>query len=280
MNLEEQNQEAVFALQADIAAIETESGGILSLAAQDLQTGETFAYHAARKVRTASVIKLPILVHVALSARENRLSWDEKIVLTEEEKVGGSGILKDLTAGQSYSIRDLCMLMTVLSDNTATNTLIERLGVGPINARIRDLGLKVTTLFRKSYSADTPESKKWGFGVTTANEMLTLIGMLAENKIGDPALCRDVISILERQQYRDSIPRFLPPTWQYAGKTGGLDHVRNDVALVTEPEGRRFLLSFFCQDIPGVLWTPENPGETALARAAKRLLSYWVRDLA
>jgi beta-lactamase class A len=86
-----------------IAEIERESGGEISLAARDLQTGRPLAYHADRMVMTASVIKLPILVHVALAVREGRLSWETKLTLMEEEKVGGSGVLNVLHAGMSLT---------------------------------------------------------------------------------------------------------------------------------------------------------------------------------
>src|ERR1051325_5687656 len=145
------------ALLHEVEAVEREAGGILCFAVQDLQTGETWRYRADHKCRTASIIKFPILVHVALSVYEGSLAWEEPLALTEEEKVGGSGILTHLTPGVALSLRDLCVLMTVLSDNTGTNMLIERLGIAPINARMRSLDLPITTVFRKSYRPATPQ---------------------------------------------------------------------------------------------------------------------------
>ncbi|HLV79676.1 MAG TPA: serine hydrolase [Chthonomonadaceae bacterium] len=255
-----------------IEEIEKELGGFLSLAARNLQTGETHFYKADRKVQTASVIKLPMLVHVALEVQEGRLAWDEPLALTEAEKVDGSGILMLLTAGLTLTLRDVCTLMIVLSDNTATNMVIERLGIEPINARMRALGLKETTLFRKAYSPDTPQSRRYGLGVTTAREMLRLVTLLVEGKIGSAETSADIVSILAGQHYRDGIPRLLPADWQYAGKTGAVDHVRNDVGFVTAPDGRRFGLAVFCQQIPVVLWTADNPGLIAIARLARRLV--------
>ncbi|HZT44525.1 MAG TPA: serine hydrolase [Chthonomonadaceae bacterium] len=255
-----------------IEETERELGGVISLAARDLQTGETLFYKADRKVQTASVIKLPMLVHVALAVQEGRLAWEEPLALTEAEKVDGSGILMQLTAGLTLTLRDVCTLMIVLSDNTATNMVIERIGIEPINARMRALGLKETTLFRKAYSPDTPQSRRYGLGVTTAREMLRLVTLLAEGKIGNAATSADIVSILAGQHYRDCIPRLLPADWQYAGKTGAVDHVRNDVGLLTAPDGRRFGLAVFCQKIPLVLWTADNPGMLAIARLARRLV--------
>jgi beta-lactamase class A len=258
-------------LLADVQAIERESGGKLCFAARDLQTGRTYCYRADEKCKTASVIKFPILVHVALAVQEGSLSWSEKLVLTDAEKVGGSGVLTQLTAGLSLTLRDVCTLMTIVSDNTGTNMVIERVGTAPINARMRALGLPVTTVFRKSYTDDTPESKPYGLGVTTPREMLRLLMLLAEGRLGAPA-GEEILKIMAEQYYRDCIPRLLPEDWKYAGKTGSIDPVRNDVGIVTAPDGRRFALALFCQDLPVVLWTSDNPGMLALARLTRRLL--------
>jgi beta-lactamase class A len=258
-------------LAADIAVIEREAGGRISYAARDLQTGRTISSDGDRKCMTASVIKLPILVHVALCVAEGTLTWDEKLTLMQEEKVPGSGVLTQLTAGLEISVRDVCMLMTILSDNTGTNMILERIGIAPVTERMRSLGLPITTCFRKGYAPDEGVNP-YGWGVTTPNEMLLLLTLLAEGKIGDGAVSADIISFLAEQHYRNCIPRFLPADWKYAGKTGGLDPVRNDVGIVTAPDGSRYVLSLFCQEIPTVLWTPENPGELALARLSRRIL--------
>jgi beta-lactamase class A len=258
---------------SDVAAIERECGGVLSFAARDLQTGATLRYQADRKCKTASVIKLPILVHTALSVAEGKLRWDDKLTLTEAEKVPGAGVLTQLTAGLQISLRDVCMLMIILSDNTGTNMVLEHVGIAPVNDRMRALGLPITTCFRKGYAPDEDPANPYGWGVTTPEEMLQLLTMLAESKVGDSTISAEIVSFLAEQHYRDSIPRFLPTDWKYAGKTGGLDQVRNDVGLVTTSDGERYALSLFCQQIPTVLWTPENPGELALARLARLMLT-------
>ena len=259
-------------IQAEIERIERECGGEISLAAQDLRSGWTAEYHADRKVKTASVIKLPILVHLALCVSEGRADWNETLELTEAEKVGGAGVLAGMTAGLKLSLHDLAYLMTVISDNTATNTLIEYLGVAPVNERMRNFGLTETRLLRKSYSPDTPESAIYGMGVTTPNEMLRLLLLLHEKQIGDSGANDAITNFLRQQQIRDRIPRYLPADWQYLGKTGGVDGVRNDVGIVTAPDGRAFALSLFVQDLPHGNWTADNPGLIALARLAQNLV--------
>lgn len=257
---------------AAVERIEAESGGLLAFAFQDLQTGAQQFYRAEHRCQTASVIKFPMLVHVALSVLEGTLDWNEKLTLTAEEKVGGSGILTSLTVGTEWTLRDLCVLMTIVSDNTATNMIIERLGVEPINARIRALGLPLTTLYRKSYAPDTEASREYGLGMTTPQEMLTLLTALAEGRIGSPEVGQDLLKMMEGQHYRDGIPRYLPEGWKYAGKTGSVNAVRNDVAVVTAPDSRRFALALFCQQLQKILWTADNPALIALAHLAHLLL--------
>ena len=255
------------------AEAETLCGGEISLHVEDLTSGLIVASsHADRACKTASVIKFPLLVHVALEIENHRLHWDETLTLTEGEKVGGSGVLTSMTAGLNLSLRDVCVLMTVISDNTATNMVIEHVGVEAVNQTLRDLGLPKTTLYRKAYSPDTPESKHYGLGKATAREMCRLIELLHAGKIGSSETSAEILSIMEGQRYRDGIPRYLPADWIYEGKTGAIDHVRNDVARVRTPDGRAFAVAIFVQKLPQVLWTADNPGYYAIANLAKALL--------
>jgi len=259
-------------LLSAIRQIEADCGGRLCFSFQSLDSGEALRYRADEKCKAASTIKFPILVHIAMAVHEGLLSWDERLTLTNEEKVGGSGVLTYLTQGLSISLRDACVLMTIVSDNTATNMLIDKFGVAPFNERSRSLGLEVTTLFRKSYHEDTPESRPYGLGVTTAAEMCRLMAHVAnQSALGDSA-CQEVVAIMQPQLYRDCIPRLLPADWNYAGKTGAVDQVRNDVGLITAPDGRRFALAALCQDLPEILWTADNAGMVAIARLTKLLL--------
>ena len=259
-------------LDALVYQLQRECGGTLHFGVKDLQTEDTLGWNWDEKCKTASIIKLPILVHVAYCVREGSLRWDEPLTLTETEKVDGSGVLTQLTAGLQLSLRDVCTLMTVVSDNTGTNMVIEHVGVEAINARMRSLDLPITTCFRKAYSPDTEAGKQYGLGVTTPQEMLSLMVRLATNEIGDEATNKDILNILAGQFYRDAIPRLLPEDWKYMGKTGAIDPVRNDVGLVESGDGRRYVLSLFCQNLPIVQWTADNPGLLALAKLTRRLL--------
>jgi beta-lactamase class A len=260
------------ALLAAVQQIEIECGGRLCFALNDLNSRALLTYRAEERCKTASTIKFPMLVHIAMAVHEGQVAWDEKLTLSDAEKVAGSGALTRLTEGLSLSLRDVCVLMTIISDNTATNMLIESFGTAPFNERAQALGLEATTLFRKSYHEDTPESLQYGLGVTTARDMCRLMTHIALRAAEGDAACIEVIEVMKSQFYRDCIPRLLPSDWVYAGKGGSVDAVRNDVGLITAPDGRRFALAVFCQDLPLVLWTADNPGTLAIARLARLLL--------
>lgn len=252
-----------------ITDLESTSCGRLGVMLHDLNNGETFSHCPDERVPTASVIKLPMVIHAALLAHEGNLNWDERLTLRESDKVGGYGILRDLTAGQTFSIRDLCQLTIVLSDNTTTNMLIERLGIAAINQRITALGLLHTRLHRKAFTPNTPDMLPFGLGVTTPRDIADLLLMLLHPAAIPSAPAQMVLAMLADQRDRVGFARYLPVDWAYAGKTGADDYLRNDVGIITAPDGRRWVLAAFCHSLPGPNYTVDNPGWLALARLAQ-----------
>ncbi len=268
------------ALPPDVQAVISQFKGQLYFAAKNLKTGATLNYRADERVQTASVIKVPILVELFSQAKEHRLTPNELVSVSSANRVQGSGVLKDLGAGLHLTLRDLATLMIILSDNTATNVMIDKLGVAAVNARMRQAGLKQTTLYKKVFKPATEalpeEQKKWGLGVTTPGEMLQLMEKIYRKEVADAAGCDEMIAILKVQHDRDQIPRYLVgPAWekvQVANKTGALDQVRNDVAIVFTPDGD-FVLSLFAQESEDRKWTADNEATLALAKLSLALLT-------
>ncbi len=269
-------------LPADVQSAIDHFKGQLYFAARDLRSEETLSYRADDKVQTASVIKLPILVELFSQAREHRLSLEDVVAVTEANRAGGSGILQDLGIGLHATLRDFAVLMIALSDNSATNIVIDKLGVPAVNARMRQIGLLQTTLYKKVFKPATDpmpeEQKKWGLGVTTPNEMLLLLEKIYRKEIVDSASCDDMIAIMKAQRDRDQIPRYLVgPAWEkveIANKTGALDRVRNDVGIVFAPEGD-YVLSLFALDSEDQKWTADNEATLALAKLSLAILTYF-----
>lgn len=251
------------------------------LAAKNLTTGKIVELRGNEKIRTASTIKLPLLVEIYLEASEGKLKLDEELVMREADMVSGSGVLRELTAGTRLKLRDIANLMIVVSDNTATNMLMERVTADAVNARMDKLGLPATRLMRKirgdgtqlkaaqgwSKAGELEENKKFGIGSSTSLEMLRLLELLAEDKLPGS---KEMIAILKRQQYSDGLGRKLPGL-SIANKTGALDHLRSDVGIVYT-KGGPIAIAITVEDIPAIDYGEDNPGLILIADLAKQIV--------
>jgi beta-lactamase class A len=258
-------------LREFVASLERDCGGRISFAFAS--ETETLSHRADEPVNTASTYKLPLLVHLALSVAEGELSWDLPLRLTDALKSRGSGVLRSLTPGLELPLRDVCHLMIALSDNTATDMIVDRFGLEGANARIRSLGLERTMLLRQDATLDAFGRPPFATGVTTPNEMVGLLEKIASGSLGPPGAMAPVLEMLAAQHDRSTIPRYLPPGWSYAGKTGCDPDLRADVGLVRNPQGQRFVLALYCEFPASSDWSLENPGTLALARQARWLLA-------
>lgn len=259
--------------------------GHVTLAAKNLKTGETIEIGADEKVQTASVIKLPILIETFYQVKEKQVSLDSYVILDKENRVQGSGILQDLSDGLILTLQDTATLMIVLSDNTATNLVIDSVGIDNVNARMRKLGARNTKLFKKVFlpaPQTSEEQKKYGLGVTTAGDMLHLLEMLSRGELVDRAGSDAMIAILKKQRDRDGIPRYLSfddlgenaGGVEVANKTGALDHVRNDVGLILTKHGT-YAMAVFVGNSPDTRWTADNAATLTIARLAKILFDHF-----
>ena len=251
------------------------------LAAKNLTTGKIVELRGNEKVRTASTIKLPLLVEIYAEANEGKLKLDEELIMREADMVSGSGVLRELTAGTRMKLRDIANLMIVVSDNTATNMLMERVTADAVNARMDKLGLPATRLMRKirgdgtqlkaaqgwSKAGEIEENKKFGIGSSTSLEMLRLLELLAEGKLPGS---KEMIAILKRQQYKDGLGRKLPGL-TIANKTGALDHLRSDVGIVYT-KGGPIAIAITVEDIPAIDYGEDNPGLILIADLAKQIV--------
>jgi beta-lactamase class A len=252
-----------------VSSLERESGGQISFAF--VSADGVLSHRGDEVVATASTYKLPLLIHLASLVHEGQLSWDLPLRLTDALKSRGTGVLRALHSGLELTLRDVCHLMTVLSDNTATDMLVNRFGLEDVNSWLRSLGLERTTLLRQDSTSDASSRAPFATGITTPNEMVELLQRLASGSFG-PGMTKDVLEMLAAQNDQSMIPRYLPPGWSYAGKTGCDADLRADVGLVRDPSGRGFVLALFCSFPTSNDWSLENPGTLALARLAKFLL--------
>ncbi len=251
------------------------------LAARNLKTGQSVSIRGGEPVRTASTIKLPVLVEIYAQATEGKLNLDEELVMRQADMVSGSGVLRELSAGTKLKLRDIGNLMIVVSDNTATNMLIQRIGADAVNARMDKLKLPQTRLMRKirgdgkqlkaaegwSKAGLLEENKKYGIGSSTSLEMIQLLEMLESGKL---AGSKEMIEILKRQQYSDGLGRKLDGL-TIANKTGSLDHLRSDIGIVYTKSGP-IAIAITVEDIPGIDYGEDNIGLLMIADLAKLIV--------
>ncbi len=252
--------------------IESRYEGNLHIHALSLQSGKEWKYREADVVATASTIKLPILMHAAKCVEDGYLSWDTEVTLTDSDKVGGMGVLQNFKTPHRMTLHDACYLMTAISDNTATNLVIDILGVENINQFIRVFNINETRLNRKAFSPDNEQSRVYGLGQTTATNMLKLLKAIYRPEYLSKDVTSDIQWMLSKQTDLVGIPRVLPNGWVYAGKTGRVLDVRGDVGYVKSLDGREWLLSMFSYGLTSPNWTIENEGLLAIAEATRRIL--------
>ena len=281
------------ALDAQLQAIAAAHHGKVTLFAHNLKTGQTAALKPDEPVQTASVIKLGILLDAAEQIRAGKAALDERVVLEKSNQVGGSGVLGILDTPLSLTLRDTLTLMVVLSDNTATNVAIDRLGLKHIDATLRAAGLKDTWLYKKIFvpaTGDVPaDQPKFGLGKTTAREMASVMERLATCHLsldgtpalpGDGAICGAMLHMLRGQHDRDSLPRYIETldTSEHGpaigNKTGALNAVRNDVALIATKSGP-VVIAAFTQDNADQRWTGDNEAEETLGKLGKAIVDRW-----
>ena len=282
------------------ARIAEEAGGFegtLGVAVRHLGTEESGSLHGRELFPTASVFKLPVIVELYRLVESRKLSLDDVRILREEDKVPGSGILKELSEGLNVSLRDLTRLMMILSDNTATDMILSYVGMDRVNATMDSLGLKKTRvvatcrdlLFDLVGANDLPAEERtlaayqervkegtnrgsWSLGiernnVTTPEEMNTLLTLIAEGKAATRASCDEIIAIMARCQtgeYR--VHKYLPATEvKMYRKTGSLPGIRNDVGIIqVNATGERYCISCFTKGAKDVY-----AAEEAIAKVSR-----------
>jgi beta-lactamase class A len=279
-------------MESQIAAVAASFHGQLGVAAVNLGTGETIAVNADVRFPTASTIKTAVMVEAWQQIADGQLTLETRIPLRESDKVGGAGVLRGLHDGLDLTVGDLIHLMIVLSDNTATNMLIGRVGTARVNTRLEAYGLRDTKLFRPTFRdgrADVfPDlEREFGLGMTTPREMARLMGLIAEGKAVSREASAAMLATLRRQQDRAMIPRLLPSDERvqignktgtdeekHAPKDGMKRQVRADAAIVTGP-GFSYVIAIYARQIEDRRWTADNDALTTGARVSKLIYGHF-----
>jgi beta-lactamase class A len=208
--------------------------GVVGYSVIDLETGSRISRRGDETFPTASLIKVPILVTVYDLVAKGQLSLDDPLTVLKIDQVPGSGVIQFLHNGTVLTVHDAAWLMSTISDNTATNLLLDRIIIRRVWAKMDSLGLSHTRVHSKSFlrnsSVAMDSSVKYGLGVTTPNEMARLFELMALGKAVNPAADSAMLDILEHNTTDFMLQRYAGGA-RAAHKDGETDAVRTECTL-------------------------------------------------
>jgi beta-lactamase class A len=229
----------------------------MGLVALDLTSGERFAINENLVFPQASAIKIAILMEVYKQAQAGKFKLTDTRRVEKQHKAGGSGVLVQLSDGTvQLSIYDLCVLMILVSDNTATNMLIDLVGMDNINRTLEGLGLKHTRVRRRML--DTAASWRGDENVSTPAEAARIMEILFKGEFLNRAACDEILAILKKPK-NGGIKSGLPTDVPVAFKPGGIAGVKTEWCIV------------LLKDRPYVVTVMENYGLDDAATAMKEI---------
>lgn len=207
----------------------------VGVSVRDLRNGACFGHAADQVFPAASTIKLVILAALAQAVDDGRLRLDQRSPVLPAQKVGGSGVLNWLETGLHLTLQDHAWLMIAISDNTASNVLVDILGLSAIQDVQQSLGLVSTSLNRRFLgrlpNQDAPDN------VATAADLTTILKAIAIGSAASPERCAWMLTLLGDQQVTDRLARRLPDGVTFAGKSGWVKGISHDAALLRGPGG-------------------------------------------
>jgi beta-lactamase class A len=269
-----------------IEEIRRRFSGALSLCARNLVTEEEIAVNADEVCATASVIKLPILVELLRAAADGEVSLDHRRPLQAGDQVGGSGILKVFQPGLDPTLRDLATLMVVVSDNTATNMVLDALGqVDGVNRTMKALGFPTIELHnRVDFELIGGDVRRLGEGST--RDLCALAHGIATRSVVSAEVSEAAEEILEGQQYLDQVARYtlVTPYWRELGqdpviraacKTGFFTGTRVDAGIIRFASGGGFAYAVASDRSEDQTFLPEAEGSVVNGLIGKVLVEHW-----
>ncbi len=229
-------------LEERIAPIAKTHKGKIAVAVKDLNSGEHYELNADEVMQTASLIKLSVLIEAFRQADDKKIDLAKTITLTKDDKVPGSGVLSDnFSDGATFQLKDALRLMTVYSDNTATNIALDAVGIKNVNATMAEFKLPETRINAKVYkgsttSVDHGRTRIYQLGSTTANDTVKLFELIHSEKAASPKACRTMLEFLKANDDKELLVRDLPEDVKVAHKSGATNRVRTDAGIFYIPD--------------------------------------------
>jgi len=245
-------------LESVIHDVDQHLDGVMGVAIEDLTTGDHFFLHENEVFAQASSIKIAVLANLCLQAQQGKLQLTDLYTVQASDLVPDSDIMGGLTPGVTrITLRDLATMMVAVSDNSAANVLIDRVGMENVNAMLDSLGLSNTHLRRKMM--DLEAAKQGRENISTPREMMLLLDAIYHEKVLNKDSTADFFKVLSTN--KDSwIPRDLPADVKSANKPGSLEGVRNDSGIVFVA-GRPYVIC-----VMTAFLTNEREGELAISK--------------
>lgn len=259
------------ALSADVKEAADNFNGTVCLVIKDTKRPLSITINPKTRLPSASLVKVPIMACVFRAGSQKRLSLDDKLILAQKDKTGGSGILKNKRSGSSFTVIQLIELMITISDNTAANMLINLLGFDYINGSFRAFGLADTNLSR--LMMDMRSRSKGVENFTTAEDTALILEKIYYKRLVNKRVSGQCLEILEEQRSRDRIPAKLPKAARVAHKTGLERGVCHDAGIVFTDNG-----DFIICVLTGHKNRNSWPSKKLIAKIAGMLYSFYVPD--
>jgi beta-lactamase class A len=267
-------------LESRLAPLIEAHKGKVAVGVKNLTTGETWYHNGDAVMPTASLIKVAVLVEAYMQADEGKVNLRDKVILREADKVPGSGVLAPhFSDGASFSLRDAVRLMIAASDNTATNLVLDRVGIANVNKRMAEWGCPETRINAKVFrgsttSVDKARTNKYGLGSTTAKEMVKLFEKIQTNDGVRPALKLVMLEHLKKNDDKDKFSSLLPPGIVVAHKDGSVSDSRTDAGLLFTPAGV-LVVCVLTTGNADRRWERDNAGNVLCAKVARAVYDHY-----
>lgn len=264
------------ALRRNLDSLANAHHGTVGYSVIDLDDGDRISSRGDETFPTASLIKVGILVTLYDQVAKGRISLDDPVTVLRIDQVPGSGIVQFLHNGVTLSIHDAAWLMATISDNTATNLVLDRIGIRPVWDKMEALGLQHTKVhakvFKRYTSVAMDSSVKYGLGVTTPNEMAHLFELLAAGKAVSPSADSAMLDILEHNDDQTLLQRYLDGV-RAAHKTGADDAIRTECSLFYLRH--RVVACVLTKDNKDTRWVLDSEPQITMGRMGYAIFQAW-----
>jgi beta-lactamase class A len=280
-------------LESHIRPLVDAHKGKVAVAVKNLATGDGYTLNADEVMQTASLIKLAVMIEAYRQADDKKVDLGKTLTLTKDDKVPGAGILtQHFSDGATFPLRDAVRLMIVYSDNTATNMVLDQIGIRSVNETTKAFGCPETRINAKvfkgsSTSVDPERTKKYSLGSTSANETLKLLELIHTGKAASAEACKAMLTHLEKNDDKEMLVRHLPEGTKVGHKTGATNRVRTDAGILyipdpthtpKEKEAKRTIPVAVCvltNENEDQRWVLDNQGQTTIAAIGKAVYDYY-----